>query len=735
MKLHNLDLERIKPYLTPRNVFYFMLGLIIVPMVLAFIYTAIVLATGLPPIEQLENPKPELATQIVSADGEVLGQFYIKHRRYMPFDSIPKDFINGLIATEDRDFFNHWGINLSRLFKNAVINVVTFKIRGGASTITQQLARNLYLSHEKTLSRKIKEAFTTLELERTHTKREILELYANTVHFGRGADGLQVASEVYFGKQPQQLTTAECAYLVGIVQRPARYEKDYEASIARRNVVLLCMADEGYISAGQYKTWKSTATIPVQVQETEQTYNLAPHFVEMIRQKLRDDAALKEFGLKDGGKTYDLYRDGLIITTTLNARMQNYANEAVEEQMTEFQKEFNKFWDWNKPQNQALLNELAEKTIKARPEYVNAESPAARTQLLRRLKQDSEFMTQVKKEAIKIQTGFVAIEHATGEIRAMVGSTDFAKDNRYALNRVTQIHRQPGSSFKAFVYACALNKGLSPYSRVDCGSLTYTLPSGKTWYLAGREGDEEGKMTLAEALKFSVNSVAARLITEYVTPSEVIKIARKAGISSDLDAIPAIALGAEEVSPMEMAGAFGIFPNQGMYIEPYFISKIEDRFGNVLYDHSRKPSVVTDAIKPRVARDMVGMMRNVVNSGTAARVRRWFPYEAAGKTGTTNDYTDAWFVGFTPQLTAGVWTGFDDQRVKFTGAYGEGGKAAAPIWGRFMAKVYRDRILGYKSSQRFSVDFVDAGQVPASIDNPPTEAEADAPPPDSSKKE
>jgi penicillin-binding protein 1A len=665
----------------------------------------------------------------------VLGQFYIKHRRYMPFDSIPKDFINGLIATEDRDFYNHWGINLSRLFKNAVINVVTFKIRGGASTITQQLARNLYLSHEKTLSRKIKEAFTTLELERTHTKREILELYANTVHFGRGADGLQVASEVYFGKQPQQLTTAECAYLVGIVQRPARYEKDYEASIARRNTVLLCMADEGYISSGQYRTWKSTGTVPIQVLETEQTLSLAPHFVEMIRQRLRDDAALKEFGLKDGSKTYDLYRDGLIITTTLNARMQSYANEAVEEQMTEFQKEFNKFWDWKKPQNQVLLNELAEKFIKARPEYLNADSPAARNQVLRRLKADEDFMIQVKADAIKIQTGFVAIEHSTGEIRAMVGSTDFAKDNRYALNRVTQIRRQPGSSFKAFVYACALNKGLTPYSRVDCGSLAYTLPSGKTWYLAGREGDEEGKMTLAEALKFSVNSVAARLITEYVTPTEVIKIARKAGINSDLDAIPALALGAEEVSPMEMAGAFGIFPNQGMYVEPYYISKIEDRFGNVLYDHSRKTSNVGDVIKPRVARDMVGMMRNVVNSGTAARVRRWFPYEAAGKTGTTNDYTDAWFVGFTPQLTAGVWTGFDDQRVKFTGTYGEGGKAAAPIWGRFMAKVYKDRILGYKSSQRFNIDFVDAGQVPASIDNPPTEAEADAPPTDSTKKD
>jgi penicillin-binding protein 1A len=709
-------MPHLKEYLTPRNVFYGLLGLILVPLFVIVLYTAWVVSEGLPTFEQLENPRPELATQVVSADGELLGQFYIKQRRYMTFDSIPKDFINALIATEDREFYNHWGIHTMRVFKAAVKNVLAFRSREGASTLTQQLARALYLSPDKSLSRKIKEAFTALELERTHTKREILELYINTVHYGRSADGLQVAAQAYFDKTPQQMNLAECAFLVGIVQRPARYERNYEAAINRRNLVLSLMRDQKYITESAYTAARATQTVPVATSTViqTQTQTLAPHFVEMIRQKLREPQAIKDFNLRG----YDVYRDGLVIHTTLNSRMQTCANKAVEEHLDEFQPEFNRFWRWDAKKqkrndegdimvrsNQVLLNDLVEKAAKTVPGYNKATTADARAELIAGLKRNDEFMAMVKREALRIQTGFVCIEHASGEIRAMVGSSNFGKDSRYSLNRVTQIRRQPGSSFKPFVYACALANGASPYTRIESSHLSTPLPDGKTWELEGRGGDEDGRLSLVEALRASVNTVAARLIMGKTRPSEVIRTVRKAGFKSDLDAVASLALGSEEVSPMEMVGGYTVFPNQGVYIEPYFISRIEDRFGNVIYDHARKPSAVNEVFKPRVARDMVMMMRNVVNSGTGSKVRRWFPYEAAGKTGTTNDFTDAWFVGFTPQLTAGVWTGFDDQRVKFTGRYGEGGSAAAPIWARFMAKIYRDQLLRYKSSMRFENDF------------------------------
>ncbi len=699
-----------KQHATPRNVFFFMIALVVVPGFLVVIYTAFVISEGLPSLEELENPRQELATRIVSADGEVLDQFYVKRREYMPFDSIPRDFVNALIATEDREFFNHWGIHVTRIFKAVIKNVIAFRTREGASTLTQQLARNLYLTHKQVLSRKVKEAFTALEIERTHTKREILELYTNEMYFGKGASGLQVASQVYFGKLPRQLTLDECAFLAGVVQSPARYERNYKAATIRRNVVLAAMRDVGYINGAQCDVARNTVTRFSTVEESVQGRSIAPHFVEMIRQQLQDDPRLR-------GR--DLYRDGLIIHTTLNARMQDYANQSVQEHLLTFQKDFTKAWRWDGKQQ--LLAEVIEKSIKERPEYMNADSEADRKRIANRLRSSSAFVDSVKMEETRVQTGFVVIDHSTGEIKAMVGSAVFGKQARYSLNHVSQIKRQPGSAFKPFVYACALNNGLTSQTEIEGGDFSYTLPAGKTWDIAGQK--EEGPIPLASALKFSVNAVAARLITEHVRPGDVIKLAHKAGIKSELEAVFSIALGSEEVTPLELTASYSIFANQGLFMEPFAIARIEDRFGNVLYDRTKVTANITDVLKPRVAREMVGMMRNVVNSGTAARVRRWFPYEAAGKTGTTNDFADAWFVGFTPQLSAGVWIGFDDHRVKFTGWYGQGGTAAAPIWARFMAKVYKDPLLRYKSSMRFNTDFTpDEGTVPDNaIENAPME--------------
>jgi penicillin-binding protein 1A len=691
--------------LKPRTLFRAVLFSMAALTLFLVIFSIYVVSEGLPSLEELENPKPELATRVLSADGEVIDEFFLTRRTYMPFDSIPKPFLNGLIATEDREFYNHWGIHAVRIIKAAVKNVLRGRINQGASTITQQLARNLYVNigQERTLTRKIREAVTAVQIERTYTKNEILELYINTVYFGRGAHGLQVAAEMYFNKSPQELTVPECAFLVGILQRPGLHEnlRNYQASLNRRNVVLYSMAEEGFISGAQYEVLKKVPIVPTPPEETTVERSIAPHFVEMIRQQMNrdDDKALSVL------RRYDLFRDGLVIYTTLNARMQRYANQAVEEHLKQFQRDFSRAWKWDG--KESLLNEVLDKAIKSRPSYIAA-NPADRKAIIAKLRKNTAFVDSVKFEATRIQVGFASIEASTGEIRAMVGSSIFGKQSRYTLNRVTQIRRQPGSSFKPFVYAAALDKGLTPYSNVESGWLSYKLPTGKTWEVQG--SSTGGPISLATALKFSINTVAARLMTDYVTPNEVIRLAKRCGIKSELMSVPSLALGSGEVSPMEMITAFTVFPNEGMSVEPYAIERIEDRFGNVLYDHAKQGLTISDAMNPRVAKQMTGMMRNVVNSGTAARVRGWFPYEAAGKTGTTNDFADAWFVGYTPQLVAGVWTGFDDQRIKFTGWYGQGGSAAAPIWARFMQKVYKDPLLQYDTKRHFKgVENIGAG--------------------------
>ncbi|MFY8001319.1 MAG: transglycosylase domain-containing protein [Candidatus Kapaibacteriota bacterium] len=524
--------------LKPRTLFRAVLFSMAALTLFLVIFSIYVVSEGLPSLEELENPKPELATRVLSADGEVIDEFFLTRRTYMPFDSIPKPFLNGLIATEDREFYNHWGIHAVRIIKAAVKNVLRGRINQGASTITQQLARNLYVNigQERTLTRKIREAVTAVQIERTYTKNEILELYINTVYFGRGAHGLQVAAEMYFNKSPQELTVPECAFLVGILQRPGLHEnlRNYQASLNRRNVVLYSMAEEGFISGAQYEVLKKVPIVPTPPEETTVERSIAPHFVEMIRQQMNrdDDKALSVL------RRYDLFRDGLVIYTTLNARMQRYANQAVEEHLKQFQRDFSRAWKWDG--KESLLNEVLDKAIKSRPSYIAA-NPADRKAIIAKLRKNTAFVDSVKFEATRIQVGFASIEASTGEIRAMVGSSIFGKQSRYTLNRVTQIRRQPGSSFKPFVYAAALDKGLTPYSNVESGWLSYKLPTGKTWEVQG--SSTGGPISLATALKFSINTVAARLMTDYVTPNEVIRLAKRCGIKSELMSVPSLALG------------------------------------------------------------------------------------------------------------------------------------------------------------------------------------------------
>lgn len=636
------------------------------------------LFNGLPPLSSLENPKTDLATKIYSEDGELIDQLFIENRTIVSIDAIPKDLINALIATEDRKFYKHWGIDLDRIVKAMFKNVMSFSIKEGASTITQQLARNLYrteIGQAISLTRKLREAITAIQIEKTYTKEEIMLLYLNQVYFGRGAYGVEAAAKTFFDKSVTDLTLDECAMLVGMVKNPSGYYDPIEHPencLDRRNIVLNNMQEEGYITKEVYELAKND---PIKAQPRtiqKQSTGLGGQFSEYVRQVLEKKA--EKYG-------FNIYRDGLIVTTTLNSRMQKHAVDAVNNQLKDFQRAFNSTWNWKG--NRQLLNDAVEKYIKQSDEYKKAKTDSDRQRIFNKLKQDNEFVEKVKEREIAVQVGFVVIDPKTGEIKAMVGQNP-NYPFKYGLNHVTQIKRQPGSSFKPFVYTTAIENGYSPAYTISNDPLKVVI-GGQTWSPKG--GGTGGMVSLREGITHSINIVAVRTAMEIAPIDQVIKLAHKMGVNSELPNVLSLALGVGEVSPLEMTSAYGVFPNEGIWVEPHAILRIEDRYGNIIEESIPE---TREVISEGVAYMMSDMMEDVVNDGTAASIRNWFNRPAAGKTGTTQDYTDAWFVGFTPQLVAGCWLGFDDPRIKFGGGYGQGGRAAAPIWGRFMKYVYDD---------------------------------------------
>jgi penicillin-binding protein 1A len=679
-----------------------------VMFIVLVIYVYDTVSSNLPSLEQLENPPQNLATKVLSADGTILDHFYVERRINLPYDSIPKDFINALIATEDRNFYKHWGVHLRRVINSFVKRIVMGK-NEGASTITMQLARNLFLTQEQSMRRKIRETFIAIQIEKNYSKREILEMYANTVIFGRGAYGIQVAAKTYFNKSPGQLTTSECAYLVGTLKNPEKYNglRNLSYAIGRRNTVLGLMLDEDYLTEEQYqKAIAEPLIIDKGAFYGARTTYIAPHFVEMVKDVIKTNT--DEFASVSG---YDLYRDGLTIYTTLNSRIQRYIEKAASEHFGKYQKIFSKSFSWNK--NKSILESHLMRAIEDNPLYIAAVARSQKREIERTLRRNKEFVDSVKNAVTTVQTGIVILDPNTGAILGMVGaSPKFMRENpaaKYSLNHAVQIRRQPGSSFKPFVYASALEQGMTPNSKIECGPYSYQMPDGSVWSPKGNGGCIEGDMvTLTEGLARSINTVAARLITQKTDPDKVIALARRLGIKSRyLKPVPSLALGVGEVSPIEMTSAFGVFSNDGIYVEPYLITKIEDKFGNIIYE--RKASArIKDAISTPIAHKITAMMQKVVDIGTAHRVREFFQNcEAAGKTGTTNDYADAWFVGYTPQLAAGVWVGFDDRRITFTGGYGYAGQVAVPLWAKFMASIYNDKRLPYKQ-RKFSLGFKDS---------------------------
>ncbi len=648
-------------------------NIILLLLAISFIAYVIYLVSGLPSLQQLENPTPELATKVYSYDGELIGQFYIKQRIYTPIDSIPQNLINALIATEDRKFYRHWGIDLDRIAKAMVKNILSFRIREGASTITQQLARNLYLSQELSLTRKIREAITAVQIERTYTKQEILEMYLNVAYFGMSAYGVESASFVYFGKSPSELTLAECALLVGMLRSPARYNPfEYpDRAIKIRDVVLKNMLVMGFITEEEYEKARKE---PLNLNRAREytSSEIAPHFLEYVRWQLTKKA--EKYG-------FNIYKDGLVVYTTLDARIQRHAIRAVKEQLGELQKEFDKAWKWDS----SLLNSILDKAIRQSPRYLSADS-ADKSRVYKELMNDKAFVDSVKREATRIQVGFVAIEPQTGYIKAMVGSSNF-ETIKYGLNHTTQIKRQPGSAFKPFVYTIAIDNGYSPAYQLLNQPITIIMANGEKWTPSNFDGSFGGKVTLREALKMSINVVAVRVLQELAPINQVIDYAHRMGIKTDIPPYESIALGTAEVVPLQLTSAYGVFANEGVYVEPISILRIEDRFGNVIEEAQPEKREV---ISKETAYIITNMLEDAVNSGTGIRVREFFHLPCAGKTGTTQDFADAWFVGYTPNLVAGVWLGFDERRITFGGNFGQGGRAAAPLWGRFMKYVYDD---------------------------------------------
>jgi penicillin-binding protein 1A len=567
------------------------------------------IAELIPEARDLGDIRPGQASRVLSADGEVLATVATEHRQFAQLEHIPEALQKAVIAVEDQGFYQHVGVDPRGIVRGILYG-------RGTSTVTQQLVRNVYLTQERKLSRKLAEIVLALQLERAYTKPEIMELYLNQIYFGEGAYGVQVASKTYFGKEVAELGLAECALLAGLPKAPERYSpfKGEQRSVDRRNLVLSMMVEEGFITEEESREAKEAELGLVEEQKPLglNTFQ-APYFTNYV---------LREVAGRYGSEA--VYRGGLTIYTTLNLEMQRAAEEAIAWGMDQVQKRrFNA--------NQAAL---------------------------------------------------VALDVRTGAIRAMVGGADYSQSQ---FNRTVQATRQAGSSFKPFVYTAALEQGYTPDSIVDDSEAIYPAEPGETWTPRNYDGKYHGLVTFREALAQSYN-VSAVKVADAMGIGSVIETAERMGIYHEMAEYLPLAIGYSDVSPLEMASAYSVFATGGMRTEPYGIRKIDDVRGNTVEEHR----VVTwRVLHERVADQMVDMLTTVVTSGTGLVTRNWFRHPAAGKTGTSNEFKDAWFIGFADDLCTAVWMGHDDfqptaRRGRAKGI--SGATIPAPIWAKFMQK-------------------------------------------------
>ncbi len=614
----------------------------------------------LPSISQLENIEPNQATRIYSADDVLLKEFFIERRFAVSLDRMPKHLIAAVLAAEDREFYQHWGLNVRRIFLALIKDITSFELAQGASTITQQLSRNLFLTLEKSVARKIKEAIVAVEIEKRYTKEEILEFYLNQIYMGGGTYGMQAASRRYFRKDISKLTLSECALLAATIRTPERYRPDEEANRnrvrKRRDWVLKSMRDMDAVSKQEYAR---AVREPIRVNTLSRaTANYAPYFSETVRKYLE-----KQYG------TQALYTGGLTVTTTLRYRSQYAAELAMVRKLREVQVPINREFVSRYKLDKKLR--IPSDTLALKLDSLVAANPS----FLEGLVPDSA------KDLRVIQCALVGLDTKTGAILAMVGGRDFEESE---FNRATHGLRQPGSAFKPFVYAAAIGKGYTPASVIVDQPLSLETNTG-TWRPDNYDKVFLGRVTLRKALERSINLASIQLIKE-IGPGAAVSTAQKMGIYHPLSAVLALAVGACDVTPIEITSAYSVFGNGGVRAKPYYIQKVVDKDGTVLEEAVQEQS---DALDPRTAYITLDMMRGVILRGTGygARVPGGFLRPAAGKTGTTNDYTDAWFLGFTPQVTCGVWVGVDNKRSM--GSQQTGAGAAVPIWAAYMNEAHK----------------------------------------------
>jgi penicillin-binding protein 1A len=696
----------------------------IVLILFVFIFTSYGLLGFMPTFEELENPKSNLASEVISSDQVTLGKYYIENRTVSHYSELSPNLVNALIATEDARFNEHSGIDFRSMFR-VLGGVITFnKGAGGGSTITQQLAKNLFPRQENAgfisiALRKFKEWIIAIKLERNYSKEEILAMYLNTVDFGSQSFGIKSAAKTYFNKTPAQLNIEESAMLIGMLKAPSWFNpvRNPDRAIKRREVVLNQMRRYKYITQRQYDSLKVLKIDMSKYKLQDQNSGPATYFREYLRAYLTEWCANHK---KPGGGTYNLYKDGLKIYTTVNSKMQRYAEEAMAEYLgKELQPEFYQHWKGvrNAPYDWSLkkqdIDDLLDESMKRSDRYIKMKSEGKSDDDIKKVfdvpvhmmifswkGEHDTVMTPM--DSIRyckwfLQSGLMSMEPQTGYVRAYVGGIDY---RYFKYDHVCTSKRQVGSSFKPYLYTLAMQEGeFSPCSKVPNVAVTFDMPDGTKWTPKNAGTDKEervGEMvTLKWALANSVNYVSAYLMKRY-SPAAVVKIARKMGITSDIPAVYSLCLGTCDLSVYEMTGAYSTFANKGVYVEPIFITRIEDKNGNVLESFKPKTS---EAISEETAYLMIMLLKGVVESGTGVSIRYTYKLnnQIAGKTGTTQNNSDGWFLGITPGLVTGVWVGCEDRSVHFRYTnLGQGAHMALPIWAKYMLKVYADKSLGIK---------------------------------------
>ena len=618
----------------------------------------IYLAQDLPSLDQLENYDPDLVTRIYSADGEILDELFLEKRIFVSLGQIPNNMKNAVIASEDRRFYNHWGIDSRSIVRAVIINIISLGYVQGFSSLTQQVARTLYdtIGFKKTITRKIKEIITAIQIDRTYTKDEILEMYVNNVHFGHGTYGVQAAAKRYFGKDAVRLTLGESAMLVGILPAPARYSpiNHSERAHYKRNVVLRVMRDEKFITKDMYSEARVIESENISKTSAKGT---APYFTEYIRRTMEKE---------DDRLGVNIYRDGLKIYTTLDTRVQSVAEKALMDAIRTNQKKLNQriFNDSEEFSRLAYLNIFPEDSV-------------------RMMMEGDATLYEDLRNKLLVQGAFIALDPSSGAILAMVGGRPDYHDQ---YNRAVQAQRQPGSVFKPFVYTSAIDNGYPVSKQLLNQPLVLRVLNSEgeweKWMPRNYDGTTSGLTSLREGIRKSINLVAVRVVKELVPASEVKSISKRMGITTDIRAVDAIALGTSEVYLLDIVSAYSAFPNQGVLNQPFGITKVEDRYGNTIKEYE---PIREEVLREESAYVMTSMLQTVMDAGTggSARWRHNFYHPAGGKTGTTQNWTDAWFVGFSKQLAAGVWIGVDDPIVSL-GTNQDGSRAALPAWANFM---------------------------------------------------